>query len=188
MSRAKCHRESYESGGSLGVVSRLVRMNKFYWSILLKDKQKAKCGGVDKSQIYMKFTFIYLVFCIVYHLVWTFWCVFSCYRWCSSKMIKEWTKDRKKEQKEPIFGYVQGHAAAWQGSMPQHVQISSPSQKIREEHAAAWLLHAAAYHVKAEKASFKACRSMPYPCRGMTTIISLVYFWQVGFNVLGFLL
>ena len=28
--RAKCHRESYESGGSLGVVSRLVRMNKFY--------------------------------------------------------------------------------------------------------------------------------------------------------------
>ena len=26
----------------------------------------------DKSQIYMKFTFIYLVFCIVYHLVWAF--------------------------------------------------------------------------------------------------------------------
>ena len=27
MSRAKCHHESYENGGSLGVVSRLVRMN-----------------------------------------------------------------------------------------------------------------------------------------------------------------
>ena len=26
----------------------------------------------DKSQIYMKFTFIYLVFCIVYHLFWAF--------------------------------------------------------------------------------------------------------------------
>ena len=26
----------------------------------------------DKSQIYMKFTFIYLVFCIVYHLFWVF--------------------------------------------------------------------------------------------------------------------
>ena len=72
MSRAKCHRESYESGGSLGVVSRLVRMNKFCSSILLEDKQKAKCGGVDKSQIYMIFTLIYLVFCIVYHLFWAF--------------------------------------------------------------------------------------------------------------------
>ena len=72
MSRAKCHRESYESGGSLGVVSRLVRMNKFFRSSLLEDKQKAKCGGVDKSQIYMRFTFIYLVFCIVYHLFWAF--------------------------------------------------------------------------------------------------------------------
>ena len=30
-----------------------------------------KCG-IDKSQIYMKFTFIYLVFCIVYHLFWAF--------------------------------------------------------------------------------------------------------------------
>ena len=27
---------------------------------------------VDKSKIYMKFTFIYLVFCIVYHLFWAF--------------------------------------------------------------------------------------------------------------------
>ena len=72
MSHAKCYRESYESGGSLGVVSRLVRMNKFCWSILLEDKQKAKCGGVDKSQIYMIFTLIYLVFCIVYHLFWAF--------------------------------------------------------------------------------------------------------------------
>ena len=26
----------------------------------------------DKSQIYMKFTFIYSVFCIVYHLFWAF--------------------------------------------------------------------------------------------------------------------
>ena len=129
MSRAKCHRESYESGGSLGVVSRSVRMNKFCWFVLLEDKQKAKCGGVDKGQIYIRFNPIYLVFCIVYHLVWTFWCVFSCYRWCSSKMIKERAKDSKKEQKEPRSGYVQGHAAAWQGSMPQHVQISSPSQK-----------------------------------------------------------
>ena len=68
MSRAKCHCESYESGGSLGVVSRLVGMNKFCWSVLLEDKQKAKYGGVDKSQIYMKFTLRYLVFCIVYHL------------------------------------------------------------------------------------------------------------------------
>ena len=68
MSHAKWHRESYESGGSLGVVSRIVRMNTLFWSSLLEDKQKAKCGGVDKSQKYMRFTLIYLVFYIVYHL------------------------------------------------------------------------------------------------------------------------
>ena len=79
MSHAKCHSESYENGGSLGVVSRIVTMNKFCWSILLEDKQKAKCGGVDKSQIYMRFTLIYLVFCIVYHLFWALLLVFlSC--------------------------------------------------------------------------------------------------------------
>ena len=44
MSHAKCHRESYENGGSLGVVSRLVRMNKLCWSILLEDKQKLSVG------------------------------------------------------------------------------------------------------------------------------------------------
>ena len=76
MSYAKCHYESYESGGSLGVVSRIVMMNKFFWSSLLEDKQKAKCEGVDKSQIYMRFTLIYLVFCIVYHLFWVFLRVF----------------------------------------------------------------------------------------------------------------
>ena len=30
----------------------------------------------DKSQIYIRFNPIYLVFCIVYHLFWTFLCVF----------------------------------------------------------------------------------------------------------------
>ena len=29
-------------------------------------------AACDKSQIHMKFTFIYLVFCIVYHLFWAF--------------------------------------------------------------------------------------------------------------------
>ena len=75
-------------------------------------------GLSDKGQIGIEFNPIYLVFCVIYHLFWTFWCVFSWCSWCSSKIIKEWTKDSKKEQKEPRFGYVQGHAAAWQGSMP----------------------------------------------------------------------
>ena len=113
MSRAKCHRESYENGNSLGVVSRLVTMNKFCWSILLEDKQKAKCGGVDKSQIYMIFTPIYLVFCIVYHLFWAFLCLFLSCRWCSSGKIEEQAKNSKKESKEVKMGKVQEHAAAW---------------------------------------------------------------------------
>ena len=50
MSRAKCHRESYESGGSLGVVSKVARLHKCYWFVLLEDKQKSKCGGVDKGR------------------------------------------------------------------------------------------------------------------------------------------
>ena len=107
------------------------------------------------------------MFCVVYHLFWTFWCVFSWCRWCSSEIIKEWTKDSKKELKEPKFGYVQRHAAAWQRSMPQHVQSASPSQKSEKSmprhdsfmprhdmwrqkrkdwrHAAAWPIHAAAW-------------------------------------------
>ena len=124
MSRAKCHRESYESGGSLGVVSRLVRMNKFCWSILLEDKQKAKCGGVDKSQIYMRFTLIYLVFCIVYHLFWAFLLVFLSCRWCSSRRIKEHAKWSKKESKEIILGKGREHHAAWfyhVAACPNHV-------------------------------------------------------------------
>ena len=69
----------------------------------------------------------------------------------SSKIIKEWTKDSKKEQKEPRFGYVQGHAAA--------CVDFKPKSKIREEHVAAWPIHAAACHVKAEKASLKIGRA-----------------------------
>ena len=49
-------------------------------------------GYVDKGRLCIRFNPIYLVFCIVYHLFWTFWCVFSCCRWCSSKMIKERAK------------------------------------------------------------------------------------------------
>ena len=66
MSRAKCHRESYESGSSLGVVSRFARVHKCF--VLLEDKQKSKCGGVDKSPLCIRFNPVYLVFCIVYHL------------------------------------------------------------------------------------------------------------------------
>ena len=55
-----------------------------------------------------------------------------------------------------------------------------PKSKTREEHAAAWPIHAAACHVKSEKASFKACRSTPYSCRSMRTFDSLGYFWTLG--------
>ena len=131
MSRTKCHRESYESGGSLRVVSRLVRMNKICWSILLEDKQKAKCGGVDKSQIY-----IYLVFCIVYHLFWAFLCLFLSCRWCSHGKIEEQAKNSKKESKEVKMGKVQ-------------------------EHVTAWFCHAAAWGLPVKNPRL-ACRSMPW--------------------------
>ena len=153
MSRAKCHCESYESGGSLGVVSRFARVHKCYWFVLLEDKQKAKCGGVDKSQIYIRFNPIYLVYCIIYHLFWTFWCVFSCCRWCSSKMFKERAKKSIKEQKgekSVMFKSMPRHDSF----MPQHVQISESNIKTREGHAAAWPIHAAAWQSWCVKRDF----------------------------------
>ena len=37
-----------------------------------KTNSRGMQRDIDKSQIYMKFALIYLVFCIVYHLFWTF--------------------------------------------------------------------------------------------------------------------
>ena len=173
MSRAKCHRESYESGGSLGVVSRLVRMNKFYWYILLEDKQKAKCGGVDKSKIYMIFSPIYLVFCIVYHLFWIFWCVFSWCRWWSSKMIKERATESIKEQKDAILGKVQKHAAAW---LIQHEHFWKTQYK-NPRLACRGMAHSCrSMPWQRKNRLFRTWRSMPYSCRSMATIISWVIF------------
>ena len=150
MSRAKCHRESYKSGGSLGVNRRLVRMNKFCWSILLEDKQKSKCGGVDKSQIYMKFTLIYLVFCIVYHLFWTFGCLFLSCRWCSSGKIEEQTKSSKNESKKAKMGKVQEHAATW---FCHNAAWEAPVKNPR--------LACRSMPRQCKNRIFKACRSMP---------------------------
>ena len=98
-------------------------------------------SGINKSQIYMKFTLIYLVFCIVYHLFWTFWCVFLSCRWCSSRKIEEQAKSSKKESKEAMLG------------------------KARE-HAAAWFCHAAAWDALVKNPR-PACRGMPNSCRSM---------------------
>ena len=165
MSRAKCHRESYESGGSLGVVSRLVGMNKFCWFILLEDKQKAKLN------IYMRFTRIYFVFCIVYHLFWAFLCVFLSCRWCSSRKIEERAKSSKKETKEAILGKAQEHAATWF----HHAAVWATSVKNPR-------LACGSMPRRCKKKILKTCRSMPKSCRDMATLISLCYFWQVGFG------
>ena len=46
MSRAKCHRESYESGGSLGVgvVSRFARMHEFIDLFYLRTSKRLSVG------------------------------------------------------------------------------------------------------------------------------------------------
>ena len=44
MSCAKCHRESYESGGSLGVVSRFARIHKFIELFYLRTSKRLSVG------------------------------------------------------------------------------------------------------------------------------------------------
>ena len=44
MSHAKCHRESYENGGSLGVVSRLARLHKFIDLFYLRTSKSLNVG------------------------------------------------------------------------------------------------------------------------------------------------
>ena len=153
-------------------------MKKFCWFILLEDKQKSKCGGVDKSQIYMKFTLIYLVFCIVYHLFWTFWCLFLSCRWCSSGKIKERAKSSKKESKEARLGKSREHAATWFF----HVAAWGPSVKNPRRACRSMPNSCRSMPRRFKNRIFKTCRSMPKSCRGMMTIIRLCYFWQVGFK------
>ena len=58
-------------------------------------------------------------------------------------------KDSKKEQESAMFKSMPRHDSF----VPQHVQISESNIKIREGHAAAWPIHAAACHVDSEKES-----------------------------------
>ena len=143
----------------------------YVWNIASVDVSCLVWWLGDKSKIYMKFTLIYLVFCIVYHLFWTFWCVFLSCRWCSSRKIEEQAKSSKKESKEAKIGKAREHAATW------------------FHHAAAWAdlvknprLACRSMPRRCKNENFNSCRSMPKSCRGMTTLISLGYFWQVGFG------
>ena len=126
----------------------------------------------DKSQIYIRVNPIYLVVCIVYHLFWTFWCVFSCCRWCSSKMIKERAKKSIKEQKgekSAMFKSMPRHDSF----MPQHVQISESNIKTRE---AACLLHAAAGHADSEKESLGHAAACPIHAAAWERLTTWVIF------------
>ena len=120
----------------------------------------------DKSQIYMRFTFIYLVFCIVYHLFWAFWCVFWSCRWCLRRNIEEQTKSSRKESKEAKMGKAREHTATWATS------VKKPRLACRS------------MPMRCKKKILRTCRSMPKSCRGMATLISLGYSWQVGFGTL----
>ena len=125
----------------------------------------------------MRFTLIYLVFCIIYHLFWVFLCVFLSCRWCSSRRIEERAKCSKKELKEAKMGKAREnvaawfcHAAAWGTSVknPRLACSNSCSSMLR----------------RCKNKILKRCRSMPKPCRGMATFISLGYFWQLGLGLL----
>ena len=108
---------------------------------------------IDKSQIYIRFNPIYLVFCIVYHLFWIFWCVFLSCRWCSSRKIEEQAKSSKKESKEAKMGKVQ-------------------------EHATAWFCHAAAWDDPIKNPRL-ACRGMPNSCRDMAVLMWKTLFFII---------
>ena len=133
----------------------------------------------DKSQICMRFTFIYLVFCIVYHLFWAFLCVFWSCRWCSSRRIEERAKWSKKESKEAILGKVREHAAAWFCHAAAGLSVKNPRLTCRSMPNSCRSMPR-----RCKKRILKTCRSMPKSCRGMATFINLGYFWQLGFGLL----
>ena len=112
--------------------------------------EKKKTAPANKSQIYMKFTLIYLVFCIVYHLFWTFWCLFLSCRWCLSGKIKERAKSSKKESKEARLGKSREHAAAW-GPLVKNPRLACRSMPNS----------CRSMPRRFKNRIFKTCRSMP---------------------------
>ena len=132
----------------------------------------------DKSQIYMKFTLIYFVFYIFFHLFWTFWCVFLFCRWCSNGKIEEQAKSSKKESKEVMLGKAREHAAAW------FCHVAAWDASIKNPRLAYCNMPNLCCSMprRCKNENFNSCCGMPKSCRGMTTLISLGYFWQVGFG------
>ena len=127
----------------------------------------------------MRFTLIYLVFCIVYHLFWVFLCVFWSCRWCSSRRIKERAKSSKNESKEAMLGKAQEHAAVWfchataWDALVKNPRLACRSMPNSCRSMPRWC----------KNENFNSCCSMPKSCRGMTMLINLGYFWQVGFGI-----
>ena len=135
---------------------------------------------IDKSQIFMRFTLIYLVFCIVYHLFWAFLCVFLSCRWCSSRRIEERAKCSKKESKEAKMGKAREHAATWFC----HAAVWGSSVKNPRLAYRSMPNSCRSMPRRCKNRILKTCRSMPKSCRGMTTFSRLGYFWQLGFGLL----
>ena len=73
----------------------------------------------DKSQLYMRFTLIYLVFCIVYHLFWHFYVCFYLVGDFQVERSKNEQSEAKKSQKRRFW--VKQESMSRHGFiMPQH--------------------------------------------------------------------
>ena len=104
--------------------------------------QTQKCFlNNDKSQIYMRFTLIYLVFCIVCHLFWHFYVCFYLVGDVQVERSKNKQSEAKRSQKKHFW--AKQKSMSWHGFvMPQHEITQSKNPR-------------------------PACRSMPNSCRSM---------------------
>ena len=119
----------------------------------------------------MRFTFIYLMFCIVYHLFWHFYVCFYLVGDVQVEGSKNEQSVAKKRQKRKFW--------AKQESMPQH-DLVMPQHEVTQSKNLTPTCHSMPKRCKDR--ILKPYRSMPKPCRGMATFSNLGYFWQLGLD------
>ena len=71
----------------------------FYLDYTIAQIKRSLIMDVDKSKLYMRFTLIYLVFCIVYHLFWYFYVCFYLVGDVQVEGSKNEQSEAKKSQK-----------------------------------------------------------------------------------------
>ena len=123
----------------------------------------------DKSQIYMRFTLIYLVFCIIYHLFWAFLLVF----YLIGDVQVEGSKNKQKGVERGNSGQSK---RACRGMVLSCRSMRCTPVKNQRSACRSMPKLCRSMPRRFKNKILKICRSMPKPCRDMATFISPVIF------------